>query len=89
MPAPQTHDAVPSILKSKCQIDAPPTKEQLVNAQDLFPTTTNVWEARFLIMYDAYLGQTGNLFNCDLQIDSIRNWDAQHLELKHETRRSP
>lgn len=89
MPAPKTHDAVPSILKSECRVDPPPTKEQLVNAQDVFPMTTNVWEARFLIMYDAYLSQTGNLFNCDLQIESIRSWDDKHLEMENETRTTP
>ena len=40
-------------------------------------------------MYDAYLSQTGNLFNCDLQIDSIRSWDLKHLEMKYEARTTP
>lgn len=61
----------------------------LVNAQNVFPTTSNVWEARFLIMYDAYLEQTGNLIDCDTQIGSIRSWDSQHLETKNAARTTP
>lgn len=44
------------------------------------------WEARYLMMNDAYLEQTGNLINCDLQMSSIRSWDLQHLEIKYEPR---
>lgn len=88
MPGPKTHDAIPSVLVSECTIAPPPTEEQLVYASKLMPAIPNVWEARFLIMYDAYMVQTGNLIDCDLQVGSIRSWDKQHLEIKYESRKT-
>lgn len=88
MPGPKTHDALPSTLVSECTIAAPPTEEQLVYANKLYPTVDNVWESRFLIMYDAYMVQTGNLIDCDLQVGFIRSWDKQHLEMNYEPRKT-
>lgn len=53
---------------------------------DHYPKVTNIWEARFLMMYDAYMGQTGNLINCDIQMSSLRSWNLQHMEIKYEPR---
>jgi hypothetical protein len=88
VPGPKTHDALPSTLTSDCTIAPPPDEAGLVDATKLFPAATTVWEARFLIMYDAYMEQTGNLIDCDLQVGSIRSWDKQHLELKYEPRKT-
>ncbi len=89
MPDQKTHDAIPSVLTLPCTIDYPPTEEELKDAWMRFPTATNVWEARYLVMYDAYFGQTGNLIDCDLQMGSVRLWDKQHLEMTNETRTAP
>lgn len=70
----------------ECQIDKPPSEAMLLNANQRYPEIKDAWEARFLIMYDAYLSQTSNLEQCDLSKKSIRSWNKQHLELKHETR---
>lgn len=72
------------VLVSDCTISRPPSESDLINANLLYPTIKNIWEARFLLMYDSYMSQTGNLIDCDKQISSIRSWNLQHLELKYE-----
>lgn len=88
MPDQKTHDALPSTLKSRCNIAPPPATAELLNATQLMPTIIDPWEARFLVMYDAYMVQTGNLIDCDRQVGYIREWDDQHLEIKNEPRKT-
>lgn len=88
MPVPATHDALPTTLTTECTIAYPPDELALKNAQKQFPTASDEWEARFLVMYDAYFEQTGNLIDCDLQVGAIRSWDKQHLEMKYEPRKT-
>lgn len=88
MPAQKTYDAIPSTLISECTITPPPTEVDLVYANKLFPVVKDIWEARFLVMYDAYMVQMGNLIDCDLQVGAIRSWDKQHLEIKDEPRKT-
>lgn len=88
MPDLKTHDALPSTLVSECTIAYPPTDTELVNATRFYPGVNDIWEARFLMMYDAYTIQTGNLIDCDLQVGYIRSWDKQHLEIKYDARKA-
>lgn len=80
--------AIPTLLLSECTIDAPPTVSNLINANLVYPNVNNIWEARFLMVSEAYMEQTGNVIECDQQISSIRSWNLQHLELKYEPSRN-
>lgn len=50
----------------------------------------DIWEARFLLMVDEWIKQTGNLDVCNLQLELLREWERKQLELEvtHETGRS-
>ncbi len=71
----------------ECTVDKPPSELDLVQANLKYPQVKDIWEARFLLMYDAYLGQTSNLEDCDLSKSSLRSWNTRHMELKNDTRR--
>lgn len=57
-------------------------------ARVTYPKATSDDEARFLMISDAWMQQTGNLIDCDLQVKNLFKWEAQHLEIGHETRGS-
>lgn len=50
----------------------------------------DIWEARFLLMVDEWIKQTGNLDVCNLQLELLREWERKQLELEvtHDTGRS-
>lgn len=50
----------------------------------------DAWEARFLLMVDEWIKQTGNLDVCNLQLELLREWERKQLELEvtHDTGRS-
>lgn len=62
----------------------PPTENELINALDRYKVAgvTDPWEARFLLMSDAWLLQTDSLGLCNLQIEKFRVWDEKQLELE-------
>lgn len=71
-----------------CVVDKAPSEIDMVKATLRYPEVRDIWEARFLLMYDAYLGQTSNLEDCDLSKRALRSWNTQHMELKNDTRRT-
>lgn len=50
----------------------------------------DIWEARFLLMVDEWIKQTGNLDVCNLQLELLREWERKQLELEaaNDIRRS-
>lgn len=58
--------------------------------QPLLMGNMDIWEARFLLMVDEWIKQTGNLDVCNLQLELLREWERKQLELEvtHDTGRS-
>lgn len=79
---------IPINLKRSCEVSPPPTLNRL--KKPLLMGGMDIWEARFLLMVDEWIKQTGNLDVCNLQLELLREWERKQLELEaaNDIRRS-
>lgn len=73
----------PSVFLVAPTIDPPPSKAQLINARKRYPKVKNVWEARFLLMSEAWMKQTTHLGEAKQRNQALVEWYAQK-ERRHE-----
>lgn len=64
----------PPLLLNACEVNPPPSETALVNADETYPSTTSVWEARFLLMSEHWTTQTQYLGECNEQLKALRQW---------------
>lgn len=60
----------------------PPTAEALINAWSKYPKARSVWEARFLLMYDAWNAQTDQVGMCNIDKRHVRDWSSKQAEME-------
>ena len=51
----------PNSLLTSCYVAPPPDEEVLINALEYYPQVSGEWEARFVLMSDAWVEQTQGL----------------------------
>lgn len=82
--------AIPSSLLLPCDVEAPPTANEIINALDRYKAVgvTDENEARFLLMTEHWLLQTDALGLCNIQVDKLREWNERqrNLENSHDPR---
>lgn len=73
----------PSVFLVSPTIDPPPTKVELRNARKRYPGVKNEWEARFLLMSEAWMKQTTHLGEAKQRTDALNQW-LKHKEKQNE-----
>lgn len=75
-----------------CQAVPPPTEHNLINALDRYRASgiNDRWQARFLLMSEAWMQQTDAIGICNIQLQKLRMWEKEHVDLekKNDSRRS-
>lgn len=79
--------ATPSSYTEDTPAAEPPTADEIINAWKRYPQARSVWEARFLLMYDAWNAQTDQVGMCNLDKRSARDWLIKQAEMEksHDT----